>query len=166
MSKPLITQQRLKELLSYNEETGEFCWIEKPKNQYKDRDFAGWVRKDGYKSIMINGKSYFSHRLALLYVYGYMPVMHVDHIDGNPLNNAIANLREVGRTLNMQNQKRAQKSNILGILGVRKAPGTCKFISRIQVNKKPIFLGSFDTAEAAHEAYLNAKRNLHLSCTI
>ena len=64
----------------------------------------------------------------------------------------------------MQNQKRAKKNNKLGILGVSVKKG--RFIAQIQVNKKGIHLGSFDTADEAHEAYLHAKREMHDTCTI
>ena len=92
--------------------------------------------------------------------------MFIDHVNGNKHDNRICNLRQVSSRENVQNQRRAHVSNkSSGLLGVTvKANGKCQ--ARIFVGGKNLYLGSFDDAESAHEAYLVAKRKFHPSCTI
>ena len=92
------------------------------------------------------------------------PAVRVDHIDGNRANNAIANLRDVTRSVNHQNLRRARSDSAHGFLGV--SPFFGKWKARITVNRVFQHLGVFDTPEEAHAAYLEAKRRLHVGCTI
>ena len=86
-----LTQERLKELYSYNPETGEFTHL-LSWGKRKRGDVAGYVHPTKrYRYIRIEGKSYFAHRLAWLYVYGKWPEDQIDHIDGVRDNNRIAN---------------------------------------------------------------------------
>lgn len=105
-----------------------------------------------------------AHRLAWLYVYGEWPKDMIDHVNGDGTFNAISNLREADNTLNKQNQRIPNKNSKSKLLGAyaRKE----KFRSQIMVNRKAIGLGTYETAEEAHQAYLSAKRELHRSCTI
>ncbi len=89
----------------------------------------------------------------------------VDHKDGNPLNNRWANLRLADESLNGQNQRRAHRDSKTGLLGV--FPKRDKFAAQITTpDGRRHTLGSFKTAEAAHAAYIEAKRKLHEGCTI
>jgi hypothetical protein len=127
---------------------------------------AGCTRSDKYVTIKVDAKRYLAHRLAWLYVHGEWPSRHLDHIDGDPSNNRIANLRDVSRSINMQNQLRARGDSLTGLLGVCKDTRKPWFYARITVHGKQINLGCFRTADAAHEAYLTAKRRLHEGCTL
>jgi hypothetical protein len=62
---------------------------------------AGTKSTFGYWQIVVSNRSYFAHRLAWLYEYGQWPAMFLDHVDGNKVNNAISNLREVTHKENM-----------------------------------------------------------------
>ena len=119
----LLTQKRLREILSYCEVSGDFVWVAKPcvnAHRIKVGNPANRVNSQGYITIWIDGKSYLAHRLAWLYVYGRFPDglrPEIDHMDGNPINNSIANLREVSRSENQRNQKMCS-DNTSGITGV------------------------------------------------
>jgi hypothetical protein len=63
---------------------------------------AGSKRVDGYKSIKIDKKGYLAHRLIFLWHHGYLP-KELDHINGNPSDNRIENLRPATRAQNMYN---------------------------------------------------------------
>ena len=65
---------------------------------------AGCQRKDGYRNIYVNGKTYLEHRLVWCYVHGYMPT-ELDHIDRNKSNNSLTNLREATRSQNNTNKE-------------------------------------------------------------
>lgn len=154
--------------LEYNRVTGLFFWKRpNPRSSVSVGQKAGCI-DNGYVYITLDRKRYLAHRLAWLYHFGDWPEGIIDHIDGNRSNNAINNLRDADKVVNGQNQKRAQRHNALGILGVTKIKGREKnpYLAQIRVNGKPSYLGTFPTAEAASEAYLRAKRELQAGCTI
>ena len=173
-----ITQNYLKEIVSYNPETGIFIWIDRGLSHFKSLSSyrswitrflgkqAGSVSNNGYVVINTNGKLYTCHRLAWLYVHGTMPYLEVDHIDGDRSNNKIANLRLANRSENNQNKRSALSNNKLGVLGVSLCKSTSKYRATIVINKKQKTIGRFNTKEEAHEAYLIAKREIHPRNTI
>jgi HNH endonuclease len=155
---------QLKEKLLYIPETGLFYYSGKPRPKIKIGAICGTLRKDGYLSTTLNNKEYLLHRLAYLWCFGYLPSDEVDHIDGNKVNNKIDNLRIVTRTQNNQNRIRAGTNSSTGVLGVRTHKD--KFIASLRHNKQSVYLGIFETAEIAYNAYVEAKRKLHEACTI
>src|SRR5574343_1088335 len=168
MTSKTLTPERLRELLSYDPETGVFRWkTTKPRSSARPGDIAGSV-DNGYRFISVDRARHCAHRLAWLYVYGEMPRRMIDHIDGNRGNNAIENLRDVSRSVNGQNQKRAQSHNALGMLGVTRLAGSRRrpYQAYITVGGKPKYLGVFATADEAGAAYIDAKRRMHEGCTL
>ena len=146
----LPPQELLRELFDYDEWTGFFRRRAAPSR------IAGTVRKYGYIFVGVRGYGQLgAHRLAWIYVYG--PTIggaEIDHIDGNPSNNAIANLR-LATSRQQKHNKRVQSNNRAGLKGAyyhacRKGK---KWRSQIKVGDKLYFLGYFDTAEEAHAAY-------------
>lgn len=73
--------------------------------------------------------------------------------------NRISNLRNVPTALNCQNVVAARSNSKSKLLGVHRTKYS--FIAQIAVNGKKIHIGSFKTAQEAHEAYLAAKIELH-----
>ena len=161
-----ISQEQLHQLLSYDIETGEFIRRTSTSSNAKKGMRAGYVCVLGYRVIYINGRQYYEHRLAWLYVHGNLPKGQIDHIDGDRSNNALANLRDVPEWVNHQNLRNPPRSSRLGILGVSVSTSGKRFQARIQVNGKKHHLGIFDTLEEARHAYLVAKRAMHVGCTI
>jgi len=76
--------------------------------------------------------------------------MLVDHIDGNGLNNARANLRLCTSGENQRNHKLYSTSKT-GLKGVSFKDG--KFRAKIQVGGRSIHLGRFETPDEAAKAY-------------
>jgi hypothetical protein len=159
-----LTADRVREVLAYDPETGRFTWRVRtgPRGVVGAR--AGSQRVDGYIQIRLGRRSYLAHRLAWLYVHGAWPKGEIDHVNGGKGDNRIANLRDVPRNLNQQNMRRAHKRSRSGLLGVGKRDG--RWYARIGINDAEVWLGRFDTAQQAHEAYLAAKRQMHDGCTI
>lgn len=166
MAKNDLTAQRVRELMQYDPETGVFKWLVKPNRNIRVGEVVGTSRGSGQcLQTKIDGYFYRLHRLAWLYVYGSWPEADIDHIDGNPANNALANLRDVSRSVNLQNRRKAMGHNkSAGILGVSKKRN--KWRARIKVNGRQISLGHFDTIEEAQAAYLTAKREHHPGNTL
>ena len=153
-----------KRALSYDPETGVFTWTIRAATNVYPGDEAGTVMENGYVMIALNGKKYSAHRLAWLWVRGAVPRI-VDHIDGVRTNNRINNLRDGTRSVNQQNRKKASSRSKTGVLGVSEVkPG--RFRAALSLKGRFIYLGVYDTAEEAHEAYLAGKRKLHIGNTL
>jgi hypothetical protein len=155
--------ERVTELLSYDAVTGLFTW-RMDRGPVRSGDVAGSPNKHGYIQIQIDGVKHRSQRLAWLLTHGSWPSGVIDHIDGDVTNNRLENLRDVDRTTNQQNQRRAQSNNQTKVLGVCAHYG--KYQARIRINGKQVRLGTFDTVEQASEAYLIAKRAHHEGCML
>lgn len=163
-----LTAERLREILSYDPDTGEFTW-KKSRRGVKAGATAGCLNGSGYLLIRIDGKLYRAHRLAWFYMTGEWPLREIDHKEGESSNNRWFNLREASHRKNIENQRNAHKGNTSEVLGIclkkdhyRASP----WIAKITIGGKQKNLGYFRTKEAAHEAYLRAKRELHEGCTI
>lgn len=113
----------------------------------------------GRGQVKIDGKPYLAHRLVWLLTYGYMPDF-IDHIDRNPMNNKISNLRSVTKSENEHNRG-IYKNNSSGYPGVCFDKRNKKYKAGIKINGKQIHLGYFDTASEAFTAYMLAKIEYH-----
>ena len=164
-----LTQEYLQSRLDYYPDTGIFIWKysdEMPKKW--NTKWAGKVagtkakyRNGYYINICINNKRYGAHRIAFLYVYGWLPEQ-VDHIDNNgpKTDNRICNLRAATHGQNLQNRG-AQKNNTSGYKGVRIHRKTGRYHAQITVEGKVISLKYHDTPEEAAEAYAEASQRYH-----
>ena len=156
---PSLTQSRLRELVTYFPETGEFVRNVRVANQHAGTT-PGSVNKLGYRLIFIDNKRYRAHHLVWLYVHGYLPA-YLDHIDRDPSNNKLANLREATHAQNMQNRSfsKANKSGFTGVRPHQKLKN--RWLAQIRANNKCIYLGTFSTPEEASAAYSTAKVKYH-----
>lgn len=143
-----LTAERLREILDYNHETGVFTWL-RASARRPVGSVAGTKWGRGYISILISPKKHSAHRLAWLFVHGRWPLSELDHINRNPSDNRISNLREATRSLNNRNS---------GGRGYYKRGS--KFIAAISVNGRPVYLGSFDNPDSARSAYLAARNRI------
>jgi hypothetical protein len=164
-NKPLPTAERVREILNYDPLTGVFTRRVTVRGA-RSGDIAGYRRPDGYFVISIDGAQYRAHRIAWLYVNGAWPTNLIDHINGVSDDNRIANLREATDAENNQNRRRAKARGASGYIGVSWHNRGRRWVANIAINGEQIYLGLFDTEEAASEAYLKAKRKHHPFCTI
>lgn len=155
----MITVERARELLAYDPESGIITW----KTNHGPRVVVGAVAgtRGQYIRIKIDGSYYMAHRLAWLITHGTWPTEQIDHRDEDKFNNRLSNLRLSSDTQNKQNVSVPYASNTIGVQGVSYHKQHQKFHAQIQVNKRKIHLGYFDTPEAASQAYLQAKRTHH-----
>lgn len=145
-----IEVKELRRLFSYNPNTGVLTWKISTSKKRLAGTTAGVTRQDGYKRVGINKKDYYVHRIAWAITYGKWPTRGVDHINGEPSDNRIVNLREANQSQNIANSK--CKS---GTKGVSTARGG-RYRAQIMVNYKYIHLGTFLTIEEAKAAYNQA----------
>jgi hypothetical protein len=164
MSSANLTAEEVKKILDYRPETGELVWRERTARCVQIGDVAGCVDKQGYITVGIRKKIYKAHRLAWLIKCNDWPNGLIDHIDGNKSNNRWSNLRLVNETGNSENVRRPSKRNQSGFMGVISVNGGWR--ASITVQRKTRYIGTFDTPEKAHQAYLEAKRKFHDACTI
>jgi hypothetical protein len=158
---------RLKEVLHYDPSTGVFTWATNMGGRGKVGAVAGWSHQDGYMEIGVFGRKVRAHRLAWLFVFGRWPICQIDHINGDRADNRIENLREVTDKENRQNLRTAMVTNkTTGLLGSAPTANGKRWMAKISLHRKQIYLGTFDSPELAHQAYLDAKRRLHIACTI
>lgn len=127
-------------------------------NIYKYRvGYVGSVRKDGYTNIRIKGKNFLRHRLCWFLYHGKWPKGQIDHINTDKKDDRISNLREATQKENTRNMS-IHKDNSTGYKGVSICNRTGKFRARINVNRKEVHLGRFDTAEEAYASYKTAAK--------
>ncbi len=155
-----LTAARVREVLAYNAVAGSFTWVVATAHGRINNRIAGYKRSNGYVRIKLDGKLYYAHRLAWLWTYGHWPLAEIDHINGDPSDNRIANLREATRAENCQNIT-TPKHGTSGLIGAHFDSQRSRWFSQISVGGKNNHLGYFNTAQEAHEAYKAAKRKLH-----
>lgn len=154
-------------LLSYCADTGKFRWRVSKGSRAPAGSLAGYTNPIGYVLIRVNGRGLFAHRLAWFFVHGRLPACAIDHINGKRDDNRIANLREATPAENAQNQRAAMSSNrSCGLLGVTYDKARGRWNARIKADGGRKFLGSFDSANDAYAAYLEAKAQMHPFSTI
>lgn len=154
-----LTQARLQELLRYDPRTGKFRWRVPRRQGGRAGDIAGSRMRWDYWCIHLDGHSYRAHQLAWFYMKGEWGRPMIDHRDGNSMNNRWANLRLSTVSSNAANRKR-YRSNTSGYKGVSFHRRMRRWTAYITKDGRRYTLGCFDTAEAAHEAYAAAAREL------
>ena len=146
----ILTQERIKEILSYDMETGLFTWLVSNSNRVSVGDVAGYKKLASgtgkhYIVIRINKELYYAHQLVWLYMHGKFtkyPIEETDHIDGNGCNNSFNNLRIVSKNENHKNV-RLQSNNTSGVCGVSWDSSRSKWVAAIKINQSTKMIGRF-----------------------
>lgn len=144
----LPTIERLREILSYDPETG---LLRKKVGDYvRPRPTGSIVR--GYLRVSVDNQVLFGHRVIWAIYYGRWPESIIDHANGDKADNRITNLRLATKVQNAQNRKKTvvNTSGFKGVYWHKKAE---RWYSIGRVSGKQTYLGLYDTREEAHEAY-------------
>ena len=145
----MLTQKRLKEVLHYDPETGDFTWKVNRGGARIGRVCSKGTMNNGYSQIRIDYKPYLAHRLAHLYMEGYFPEHDMDHKFGVRDDNRWAKLSHVSRVCNTQNRVISSRSTS-GFPGVGWDGYNNKWRVDIRAQYKSHYLGRYaDPLEGA-----------------
>jgi hypothetical protein len=167
--KQLPSPELLRQLLRYEPDTGKLFWFPRPVSMFPEgqqtatHNANAWNNKNaskeafsrvtvaGYHRGAIFNRLYMAHRVIWAHQNNAWPTAEIDHVDGNPGNNRIANLRHATRSENARNTKsKGQTSQFLGVCFVK---GRGKWRAEITVGQHREHLGYFEDEKLAALAY-------------
>lgn len=177
--KALPCPQVLRQLMSYNPQTGKLFWKERGAEWFTDGTYhtaevqaqiwnTKYAGKEAFTPLnscryhtgAVLGKILLAHRIAWAITHGRWPNHFLDHINGIRSDNRLCNLREATNAENLRNRG-VQKDSESGIKGVRFDRRYGRWQARITVERRQKHLGYYDTPEAAAAAYAEAARRHH-----
>lgn len=175
MAKPTLSQEYVQSLFEYDAATGMLRWKLRQQSDFATK--RAWsiintrnggktvaTQSRGYYVVGIKNRRYRVHRIIWLMFKGEMPAGEIDHINGNPSDNRIENLRLVSPLENRRNMK-TPKNNTSGEIGVSFRRQRNTWRAYIMVNNQQLTLGHFPTkleataARSAGERLLGFHRN-------
>jgi hypothetical protein len=152
----MLDFETAKRLFYYSPATGELIWKVNVGGNGKTGNVAGCINRQGYRVIRVYGKRYQAHRIVYLLHYNAWPLDCIDHINSNRGDNRIGNLRVINHTLNSRRQKK-RIDNTSGFTGVRYNLKDNRYIARIKVNNKTLYLGCFAPINTIPDSCPNLK---------
>lgn len=154
-----MTREYLNTLFEYKE--GDIFWKMKPAKQIEIGSRAGGIHVSGYRRVRVSGKKVGEHTVIYMMFKGSIPEgMCIDHIDNNPLNNKIENLRLATKSQNALNSK-TRVTNKTGVKGICWKPRDNRWVAQIQKDGKKIHIGNFRDLDSAKDAYKKTAIELH-----
>lgn len=149
-----LTGDQLRELVEYRPD-GSLWWREQTHHaQRVDKPLGSPAGKLGRLQCQIAGAHRYVHRLVWLYHRNEWPAGQIDHINGDPHDNRIENLRVVNNAQNSRNRRHRGVS-----FDRRKAARPWR--ARIMLDGRSISLGYYDTEAEAMAEYERAKLHYH-----
>jgi hypothetical protein len=157
----ILTAARLRELLSYDPDTGTFTRLVRTGYfRAQAGAIAGSRRYNGYHIISVDAQRYYAHRLAWLYMTGEWPQAGIDHRDLDRSNNRWENLRAATQSQNLSNIG-LPKHNTSGMKGVCWDRRRNCWMAKINHSGKTYFLGYFAERDAAQAAYASGATKIY-----
>lgn len=162
-SEHLPDPETIRRLLDYDAGTGLFWWKQRPVSDFPNEivarrwntRFAGTqtfkARPAKYCIAGVLGHVIYGHRAAWAHYYGEWPVDQIDHINGDPSDNRIANLRTVPQSDNVKNSRR-RSDNTSGVTGVVFEKRRGHWVAQMHVSGRCIHLGGYANKEDAISA--------------
>lgn len=165
-----LTYEQVAAVLHCDPEAGRLFWKARPRSLFKsEQSFKTWNKRfagreaftaldsSGYRHGQILGRHYRAHRQIWLLHYGEWPPLQIDHVNGAPSDNRVANLRSVDQSVNMRNAK-LPKRNTSGVVGVCWDASRGQWLGQMQVKGKRVQIGRFDSFEDAVAARKEAEK--------
>lgn len=173
--KILPTPEQLRELLSYDPDTGKLYWKTRPDEMFEGGSYPSYrlaktwntkyankaaftaVKEGGYFVGRVFKTNYLAHRVIWALHYGEWPETGIDHKNGNTADNRIDNLRLADQSKNSMNTKR-RSDNKSGVKGVFWSEKSNKWCAQIAINGTSRHLGYYDDICDAGDAYERAAK--------
>ena len=163
----------LYECFSFDSKVGVLTWKRRPESHFQGSEVtmkrwngknadkaAGTSRKDGRVAVCLNyyGKTHmiYASRIIFAMINGKWPDGLVDHLDWNPGNNKLENLRVCNKSQNSQNRLAPLGKLLPGV----KKDGN-RFSAKVKSNGVFYHVGMFRTEQEAHAAYVEKRDLLH-----
>lgn len=170
----------LRQHLDYDPLSGRLSWKHRPREMFSsERNYAVWnaryagreagshERRSGRVVVasrkallddraIVGSHLFRAHRLIWKWMTGAEPPEIIDHINGHPGDNRWRNLRAATVSMNNRNRRGKVAKLLLLPKGVYRSKKSSGWWARVQLDKVPIYLGTFDTHEEARAAYLGA----------
>jgi hypothetical protein len=134
------------------------------KNTNKEGILKPCINTSGYKMVVLmknnKRKSYYIHKLVAITFLNHKPCgmkQVINHIDFNKLNNNLNNLEIITQVENVNKRRIKTSSNYEGVSFHKNSK---KWISRITIENKSVYLGIFLTEKEAYDKYLQIKETL------
>jgi hypothetical protein len=176
----LPPREMLNNWLHYDPDTGMLYWRPRPLTDFPAFFmYAGWQSRfqgkvAGYQKVGKNGRrlsvrltingygTIEAHRLIWLMVYGNVPSrgLVIDHKNGDPWDNSLANLRVATYRQNSFNS-RTHRDNVHGLKGVTRGYKGHYYAASILLPEGRHFIGHYKTPEEAHQAYCEYTKAHH-----
>jgi hypothetical protein len=166
----LPSVDEVRSILRYEPKTGKLYWLERPQSMFtRERFCKAWntryagqeaftAPRQGYLAGQIFNKRLLSHRVIWALIHGEWPPEFIDHIDGNPLNNRIENLRAVSHSENCKNARKS-KRNSSGVIGVSWNSRNKRWVAYISTDGRRKSLGYFKQKQEAIRCRKKAERD-------
>lgn len=154
-----VSQERLKELFSHNEQLGCFVRLTSHSGYSAGSLAFGTVTRCGHRRIVVDGVGYFAHNLFWFYKTGRWPEPMVDHEDGDGLNNTWGNLREATQSQNNANMRKREGTSSR-FKGVSYDASRKRWSASLKWQGRTIFIGRFAREEDAGAAYMVKAREV------
>lgn len=140
-----LTQEYVQKLFHYNPKTGILTRKVRT-HGHKKGSVVGRLTS-GYLNVNIQAKPYRVHNIIWLHVYGKFPKGIIDHINQNPIDNRLCNLRETNYAGNSRNAAKSRLSKTL-VRGIYWSKFESRWKASIYVKGKTYYLGqSLDFCE-------------------
>ena len=155
--KPRMDAQQVRLVWGCDPDKGTMWWIQRGRAR-KLGKHIGHSQEDGRGYLIhdYRGKRYYMHHLVWAWVHGRWPIGVIDHINRDPSDNRICNLRETTQARNLVN-KPVRHTSTSGRKGVYLDPRDGRHYAYLDFEGRRISLGGFDKAESAYEARICAE---------
>ena len=153
-----LTQELLHELFDYCDERGALIWKKRGPGRIIGKPAGRKHYKTGYIDIGYNGAKYAAHRMICIWHNGPIPKdMVIDHINGIVDDNRISNLQVCSISENRQKSV-VRTDNKSGVVGVCWSTFERRWIARIQLDGKVIYIGSSKDKQEVIDMRLKAEK--------
>lgn len=170
--KTLPDADYLRECFTYDPDTGILRWRHRPLSHFATLracniwntrlagEEAGFMHPSGHRMVKLTASNFLVHRVVWKLVYNVEPSPELDHRNVIASDNRLGNLR-VATTQENRCNVATRSDNTSGLKGVSWCRWKQKWMARIHVNGRRVYLGCFDDPLAAYQVYCEASRNLH-----